>query len=280
MAQDQISIVKASGDIEAWDPKKLESSLQAVKAPKELIDEIIKHIEKDVADGMTTEHIYQHALLLLKRYDSPVAAEYSLKRAIILLGPSGFPFERFVSHILRAQGYQTKVGVMVQGACVTHEVDVVAEKDDERILVEAKFHNSPEIKSDVKVALYVKARFDDIQKRFEQTDEGERYNRAWLITNTRFSSQAITYGNCVGLSLTGWNHPANHTLQDLIRNTKTHPITCLTTLSVAQKNQLLTEGTVLCREVLDNPAKLMRIGLSSASIKSVIDEGLRLCPVE
>jgi len=279
MAEKKISIIKASGEIENWDPKKLVNSLRAVKAPKNLIDEILRHVEKDLRDGMTTNDIYEHAFLLLRRYDLPFAAEYSLKKAIMLLGPSGFPFERFISHILRAQGYTTKVGVMVRGECVTHEVDVVAEKDDERILVEAKFHNSPDIKSDVKVALYVKARFDDIHKRLSETDDGPRYNHAWLITNTNFTSQAIAYGTCAGLSLTGWNYPPKRTLQDLIRSTQTHPVTCLTTLTSAQKNILLSEGTVLCREVIENPTKLERIGLNKSRIKSVVEEGTRLCPI-
>ena len=274
-----ISIIKASGEKESWDPEKLEHSLLAVKAPLQLVQEIIAHVEKDLRDGIHTSDIYEHAFALLKRYDSPFAAEYSLKKAIMQLGPSGFPFEKFVANILRAQGYQTRVGVMVAGRCVSHEVDVVAEKNDERILVEAKFHNSPAIKSDIKVALYVHARFEDIRTRLETTDNGERYTHAWLITNTNFTSQAVTYGNCVGLAMTGWNHPKDRTLQDLIRSTQTHPITCLTTLSGPQKLQLLTSGTVLCRDVIDDPAKLARIGISNSGIDAVMKEGAMLCPL-
>ncbi len=271
--------MKASGEREFWDPQKLAHSLRAVAAPPHLVQEIISHVEKDLHDGMHTSDIYQHAFSLLHRYDSPFAAEYSLKKAITQFGPSGFPFEKFIAQILRAEGYHTQVGVMVSGRCVTHEVDVVAEKNDERILVEAKFHNSSAIKSDVKVALYVHARFQDIQSRLETLDRGERYTHAWLITNTNFTSQAIQYGTCVGLAMTGWNYPKARTLQDLIRSTKTHPITCLTTLSVAQKNQLLASGTVLCRDVVDDPQKLERIGVSRHSIEAVVREGTMLCPV-
>jgi hypothetical protein len=274
-----ISIRKASGEQEAWNPKKLEYSLRAVKAPEQLIHEIITHVEKDLRDGMRTSEIYQHAFALLKRYDSPFAAEYSLKKAIMQLGPSGFPFEKFIAQILMAQGYRTRVGVQVQGKCVTHEVDVIAEKDDERILVEAKFHNSPEIKSDVKVALYVHARFQDIQKRLVEEGGDEVYTHAWLITNTNFTSQAIQYGTCAGLAMTGWNHPRGHTLQDLIRNTQTHPITCLTTLSQQQKLQLLNSGTVLCRSVVDDPRTLEKIGMNKGRIDMVLKEGAMLCPV-
>src|SRR3972149_2770032 len=133
-----ISIIKASGERELWDSRKLERSLRAARAGEDLVREIVGHIEKDLRDGLRTSDIYAHAFSLLKRYDRPVAAQYSLRKAIAALGPSGFPFERFVAKILNAQGYRTKVGTIVRGFCVSHEVDVIAEKRDERILVEAK----------------------------------------------------------------------------------------------------------------------------------------------
>ncbi|KKU79075.1 MAG: ATP-cone domain protein [Parcubacteria group bacterium GW2011_GWA2_47_7] len=269
-----------TGEREPWDKTKLIRSLRAAKAPNELIQRIVTHIEKDLYDGMSTSDIYAHAFNLLKREHRPIAAEYSLKKAMLQLGPSGFPFERFVAHILTAQGYNTKVGVMVRGQCVTHEVDVVAEKNDERMLVEAKFHNSAAIRSDVKVALYVHARFQDIEKRFENEDGEGRYTHAWLITNTEFTSQAIQYGRCAGLALTGWNYPKGNTLQDLIQATKMHPLTCLTTLTDKHKLQLLQNGTVLCREVINNPLQLQRIGISKARISSILDEGRALCEIE
>ena len=278
MSLENVTIIKASGERELWDSQKLIRSLRAAKANDELVREITSHIEKDVEDGMRTNDIYEHAFALLKRYDRPVAAEYSLKKAILQLGPSGFPFERFVSKILEAQGYDTQVGVIVRGVCVEHEVDVVAEKPGERIVVEAKFHNSVEVKSDVKVALYVHARFQDIQKRFNVVDgEDPKYTRAWLITNTSFTSQAIQYGRCAGLALTGWNYPKGNTLQDLVQLTETHPVTCLTTLSDAQKNALLNEGIVLCHDIIRSPDVLEKIGMNKSSSAAVIAEGSGLC---
>lgn len=181
--------------------------------------------------------------------------------------------------MLKAQGFRTRVGVTIQGTCVEHEVDVIAEKNDERILVEAKFHNSPEIKSDVKVALYVAARFEDITKRLVREESHERFTHAWLITNTSFTSQAIKYGACAGLALTGWNYPAGRTLQDIVQETQTHPLTCLTTLTSAHKTQLLNEGIVLCQDIVKDPAPLTRMGISKARIASIVREGEQVCPV-
>jgi hypothetical protein len=146
-------------------------------------------------------------------------------------------------------------------------------------LVEAKFHNSPEIKSDVKVALYVAARFADIEKRLAREESHERFTHALLITNTSFTSQAIQYGTCASLALTGWNYPKGRTLQDLVQETQTHPITCLTTLTPAQKTQLLNDGVVLCQDIIKDTAPLARMGVSKARIASVVHEGEQVCPM-
>jgi hypothetical protein len=278
MSLENITIIKASGEREPWDSHKLERSLRAARANEDLIREITMHIEKDLQDGMRTSDIYEHAFALLQNYSRPVAAEYSLKKVIMQLGPSGFPFERFVAEILKAQGYTTEVGTMVQGSCVEHEVDVLAEKPGERIVVEAKFHNSVEVKSDVKVALYVHARFLDIEKRYRENDgETEMHIRPWLITNTSFTSQAIQYGRCAGLAMTGWNYPKGHTLQDLVQSTQTHPVTCLTTLSDTQKKSLLESGIVLCHQVVRSPSVLTDIGMNKPQINAVLEEGNALC---
>ncbi len=274
-----ITIIKASGEREPWNRDKLMSSLISSRAEPELATEIVDHVEKDLRDGMRTTDIYEHAFNLLSKYNRPIASQYSLKRAMLELGPSGFPFERFIAEILKVEGYRTQVGVMVEGQCVTHEVDVIAEEGGERILVEAKYHNSPDTKSDVKVALYVHARFEDIRKKIEESPKGgEVFTRPWLITNTSFTSQAIQYAQCVGLALTGWNYPKDRTFQDLVLRTQTHPISVLTTLSKSEKNQLLQKGVVLCRDIIDHTYHLESIGMKKHDIDRVIEEGTMLCP--
>lgn len=275
-----ISIIKSSGDREPWIPGKLERSLRAAGASPALVEEILRHVSHDLHDGMRTADIYRHAFGLLRRTDRPIAAQYSLKKAIMQLGPSGFPFERLVAHLLEAQGFRTAVGQIVNGMCITHEIDVIAEKEDERLIVEAKYHNDPAIKSDVKVALYVHARFMDVEKRFnaDQKNDGEIFHRAWLITNTNFTSQAIDYGRCAGLAMTGWNYPKGRTLQDLVQETQTHPITTLTMLTMPQKAALIDRGIILCKEIIADPSVLAEVGVTRGKTETILREALTLCP--
>ncbi|HLR91356.1 MAG TPA: hypothetical protein VK040_10390 [Balneolaceae bacterium] len=77
------------------------------------------------------------------------------------------------------------------------------------------------------------------------------YNNVY--TNTRFTSDAIQYGKCVGLLLTSWDYPRGNGLKDRIDKSGLHPLTALTTLTKAEKTKLLDEGIVLCKELHGNP---------------------------
>ena len=235
-----IQVKKASGDLEPFSEEKVIHSLQKAGMDQAVISKIVTDIKKELYEGISTQKIYSCIFELLKKEQSLSSGRYSLKKAIMDLGPTGFPFEKFVGELLKHNGYQVETGVHVSGRCVTHEIDVVAQKDTQRFMVECKFHNQPGTRSDVKVALYIKARFDDIKATF---------NQAWLVTNTKLTSDAIQYGACTGMQLVGWSYPASGSLQDLIERSGLHPVTCLTSLSQKQKQTLLSSDIVLCRDV-------------------------------
>jgi len=256
----EITIVKASGKHETFDPEKLRFSLLNSGASPEATEEVVMHLKPSLHTGMTTHDIYKHAFEILSKINKPVARSYSLRRAVMDLGPSGFPFEDFVAEILRAKGFECVTRQTVIGGCVPHEVDVVAYNDKKLIMIEAKFHNELGTKSDLKVVLYVKARFDDIKENvYAYGGKDRKVTGSWLVTNTKFSSTAIHYAVCKNLSLVGWNYPERGSLQDMIQEEKLHPVTCLTTLSSAQKKTLLTAGIVLCSNVKSNPEVLRRL---------------------
>ncbi|MBX4181510.1 YraN family protein, partial [Candidatus Parcubacteria bacterium] len=188
-------------------------------------------------------------------------------------GPSGFPFEDFVAEILKAQGYESLTRQVVLGGCVPHEVDVVAYNEKKLIMVEAKFHNELGIKSDLKVVLYVKARFDDLKENVYNYGGKDRpVTDNWLITNTKFSSTAIHYAECKNMTLIGWNYPEKGNLQDMIEEERLHPITCLTALSEDNKKTLLTNGVVLCSNIASNPDILKKVLGGGVDVEEVINE--------
>lgn len=278
--KDTAWVLKTSGEREAFSLTKLRRSLVRSGADKETIEMVISHILPELYDGMKTSAIYKHAFSLLKKLKYPVAIRYSLRRAVMELGPSGFPFEKFVAEVLRGKGYRAQTGVILPGFCVSHEVDVLMEKDDRHIFAECKFHNQQGIKTDVKVALYVYARFIDLQKGHDVHEKAlstTKIHEGWLITNTKLTRDAIAYANCIGLTVIGWDYPERGNLQDLILETGVHPLTFLSTLTASDKMNLLGQGVVMCQTLMDDPTSLRTLGFSDEKIKSVIHEANRVC---
>jgi hypothetical protein len=272
-------VVKGDGSTEEFDSAKLERSLRHAGADENTARDIASHLVAEIDDGMSTDLIYRHAFKLLRRDERVVAARYSMRRAILDLGPTGFPFEEFFGEVMRAKGYKTKTEVIVKGRCVEHEVDVVLEKDGKTIGAELKFHNTPGYKTDLKTALYVRARYWDIEWGAQDRKEKAGIDEGWLVTNTKFTSVAIEYAECAGIRLLGWNYPRGHGLADLIRETGVYPVTVLTGLSNAEKKRLMQEGVTLCTMVSEKPEALARAGISPKKIENIIAESKAVCGI-
>ena len=275
---EQMYITKANGDRELFDALKLLRSLTRSGAADKAAHKVVDHIVKELKDGMSTTYIYRHAFSLLRKIEEqPVAARYSLRRAILELGPTGFPFEDYIAEIFSGLGYKTATGQIVKGKCANHEVDMVAHKENRCIGAEIKFHNSLGIKTDLKVALYVHARFEDIKGNLCLQEGGSGKDEGWLITNTKFTKNAIAYGRCANLTLLGWNYPKKGNLSDLIKETVVYPITTLSTLTHTEKRALLGAGVVLCRNLGSDREILARAGVKASKIATVIAESQALC---
>ncbi|MEO8637631.1 MAG: ATP cone domain-containing protein [Candidatus Taylorbacteria bacterium] len=273
----KIRILKADGEKEFFDQEKLVNSLKRAGAHDELIREVVSHVQSELMDDMSTTDIYRHAFMLLEKQHRPSAARYSLRRALLGFGPSGFPFEDYVGEIFKARGWSVETGKIMKGHCVEHEVDVIAWKDDRLLFAEVKFHNEPGFKTDLKIALYVKARMEDLAKvSFFIGNKERRLTDGFLITNTKFTSSAIQYGSCTRLSMMGWNYPDKENLESVIEEEKLHPLTCLTTLTSSQKQELFTKGIVLCKTIVSNPSVLSFLQLGRKEEKDVLDEAKSL----
>jgi hypothetical protein len=276
--KEKVLIKKLDGTIEPFDEKKLYNSLKLSGASPKVTADIVSHIEAELTEGMTTSKIYKHAFNILKKKENTPAVRYSLKRAVMELGPTGFPLERFIGEILKVKGYKVKLGLTMEGACVPHEIDVLAEKDNELILIEAKFHNELKVKSDLKIALYVQARYQDLEKNNFSgfLKKGQKHN-CQIITNTGFTTNAVKYGKCVNMKMISWNQPTGQGLQDLIEETALHPLTCLTSLTSSEKNKVLNTGNVLCRDIKKDVQILTMAGIDKNKHKPVLDEIKKVC---
>jgi len=273
-----IDIVKYSGDKVKFSLDKLRSSLNRTGAKKKTVDHIIDTVRDELYQGISTKEIYNRAFAILKKEKSYFASKYKLKKAIYELGPTGFPFERFIGAILKYSGYKTEIGKTLNGKCVTHEIDVIAHKDHETNIIECKFHGDRGLNCNVKVPLYINSRYQDVKKHWNgNPDNGIKLSKGWVVTNTRFTKDALKYGKCVDLFLLSWDYPKNNGLKDRIDRLGLYPITVSTLMTNREKQFLLSRDVVLCRELIGDDFYLDHLGISEERKAKILNEIGLLC---
>jgi hypothetical protein len=266
-------INKADGSTEIFSPERLVISLERAGAGAHAAKHIAETITDTLVPGISSKEIYTRAFSLLRREARPVAARYALRRALLELGPSGHPFEDFISHLYRAEGWQVETRKIIKGKCVSHEVDFYASHKEQKefLAAELKYHNDPGYKTDLKVALYVKSRFDDIFA----CDESVRscpIDRGLLVTNTKFTSEAIAYAECSGVELLGWGYPVDNSLFMHMSRAKVYPITAITGFSRAEKRLLIEHNAIAVDEIVRDRRLLDILHLSSSRVGEILAE--------
>ncbi|MCA9359422.1 ATPase [Candidatus Nomurabacteria bacterium] len=275
-----ITITKADGSVEFFKIEKLRRSLRRAGASADEINDIVGEVSKTLYDGVQTQEIYRHAFALLRDSRPPAAARYSLRRALFNLGPTGFPFEKFLARLFQIDGYSTKTGITINGKCAPHEIDLAAYKESHSFVGEAKFHSRPGVKSDLQVAMYSYARLLDLKEAKVCADDVCGIREFWLITNTKFTSTAQHYGNCVGLKMLSWDFPKNNNLHDRIQRAGVYPVTVLQNLNSAQAETLIARDIILCRDIIEHESILRHLHLPKRKHEALLQEVRSLCGSE
>lgn len=278
MEKKEFEIIKSSGEKTMFSVDKLRNSLKSSGATHNLINEIVDQVMDELYPEITTREIYNRAFAMLKKAKSVYASKYKLKKAIYELGPTGFPFERFLAGILHYSGYETKVSEVLQGDCVSHEIDVLAIKNGTLNIIECKFHGEEGLNCNVKVPLYINSRYNDVKGPLHAKKERDYEDTSsWVVTNTRFTADALQYGKCVGLYLLSWDYPTGDGLKDRIDRLGLYPITVSTLLTNREKQFLLDRNVVLCRQLRQDLFYLDHLGVSNGRKEKIIKEMKSLC---
>lgn len=272
-----IDIIKSSGERVKFSLEKLRASLIRSGAESDVVSRILDTVRDELYQGISTKEIYNRAYALLKKEKRYYASKYKLKKAIYELGPTGFPFENFIGALLKYSGYETQVGQVLNGKCVPHEIDVVANKNGNTTIVECKFHSEEGRNCNVKVPLYIASRFKDVKEHWDTTSQQTKLNAGWVVTNTRFTKDALQFGNCIGLYLLSWDYPKDDGLKDRIDRLGLYPITVSTLLAKREKQFLLTRDVVLCRDLIDDAFYLDHLGISELRKSKILNEIKQLC---
>ena len=270
-------VTKADGTSEYFKVEKLRRSLRRAGATPQEVNEIVVDVSNTMTSGMNTQEIYRNAFTRLREHQAPAAARYSLRRALFGLGPTGFPFELFLGKLFETDGYKVQTGIIIPGKCAEHEIDVAAYRNDHSFVGEAKFHARPGIKSDLQVAMYSYARLLDLKENKICSEDICGIKEFWLITNTKFTSAAEKYAECVGVKLLSWDYPRHNNLHDRIERAKAYPITVLQSLTSSQIEALIARNINMCRDILEQPHALQHLHLSAKKLEAVMQEVTEIC---
>jgi len=273
-------VIKASGQPEEFNIQKLVDSLIHSGASEDIAWDIAREVESQIKPSMHTKHIYRIAKKMLRRYSRAADMRYSIKKAIYMLGPAGYQFEKYFAGILRAYGYSAETNRFLKGYCITHEVDIFAVRDDIGGVIECKYHSNGGNPTDIKIALYVYSRFMDIKKAYELNHENRvSIDKGWLVTNTRCTSDAIKYADCVGLKIVSWKYPDENSLERMIENKKLYPVTILSSIKKTSLDILFKHDIMLVRDIADTDEQsfIKQSGLDMFTARTLKREADELC---
>jgi hypothetical protein len=250
---------------EYFSERKYKASLKKSGLPWGKCSEIFNEVVPKLNDYFSTAELHNKTYRAILKRSQVFAANYDIKRAIYNLGPTGFPFEKLCGEMLKAKGYKVRVSVLKKGKLVKHEVDVIAEREDNSIYCECKFHNKKVRKNDIKIPLYVNSRYLDLK----EANPGETFQYA-IISNTEFTTDAIKYSEGEGLLLFSMNYPKQNSFIDLIRRYKVYPITVLKSLKSRTKKQLIKSGVIVIKQV--KLKQLLSFGMEEYEAEKVMQE--------
>ncbi len=271
-----MDVRKASGETEPYQPEKLKSSLERVGVPSSVAADVERGVTRRLKGGASTAALFERVRKALSEEHVAAAARYSLRSAIMELGPAGYYFEQYLARVLEAYGYETKTDQIVSGACTTHEIDVVAKKGNDCYLIEAKYHNRRGTKSDIKDIMYTYARGLDVKERASEPCD------VWLVTNTKLTAKAKQYAQCRSLKVTAWRYPEGASLERLIEDKALYPITVLAAAGGNAREKLAAHNVYFAYELagLDAEELARRFGLPSSAARTLSLQAKQLLNVK
>jgi len=193
------------------------------------------------------------------------------------LGPAGYYFEKWVGRLFEYAGYKTVTGQLLAGNAVSHEVDVVAQNDTEMLLIECKFRNTVDARISVTTPMYFLSRINDLQNlAFAFFGNERKFTSGWLVTNAYMTTDSIRFADYYNVNLLAWDYPRETSIKRRVDHAGLYPVTCLTTLTKAEKDKLLEHGCLLVKDILDEPAYLQALNLAARKARRIIQEAIEL----
>lgn len=270
-----IYVLNSRGEKEPFSFQKVYRSARRVGASGALAKKIAEIVELEAFPGIRTSEIFRKVERLLLRKAPKPALKFSLKKAMLKLGPTGFLFEKYIGEIFSRMGFRVKLNQDIPGFCCRHyEIDFLAEKDNLIYVGECKYRHLAGGKVHSDTALSNHARFLDIKKGNFLNGIKKFRVKSLLVTNAKFTTKAIDYSKCVGVELLGWRYPRRRGLEYLIESERLYPITILPSLKRNLADAFIQRRIMLAEDLLKIDARKFakRTGVSSKRLELLTRE--------
>jgi len=245
-----VFVIKFDGSKQVFEKGKIVRTCLRMHATIQQANDVANKIEKEAYDGITTKEILKKIFTHLQRYKPELKHQIDLRDAIAMLRPKP-DFEQFVSLLLKEYGYEMETNQIIPGKCVEHEIDAVARKNKETVLIEVKHHLQPHTYTGLSIFLEVQAKLEDLLDGYRIGRNRVNFNKVLVVCNTKISDHAERYAICRGIQHIGWRYPEKKSLEQMIEEKKFYPITFLKDLDMGTQVKLGDKGIVLLKQLVE-----------------------------
>jgi len=254
-----IRVRKADGRLEPYDRSKVvRTALHLGLDPGEA-ETVADEVSRRVYDGIPTSKVLS-IIHELARKSRPELEHIGDLREAISKMRSKPDFEEYIRLVLKAIGYLVEPGRVLEGRCVSHEIDGIAFMGDEVLVVEVKHHVNPHTYTGLDTVLQLWAALEDLREGYRLGLHHYAFSSAILACNTKISLHAERYARCKGIKYMGWKYPRAFALGDIVAKHRLYPITMLRFLSEEQVASLGNQGIVTLSQLVEyDPGELARL---------------------
>jgi len=250
-------VVKKEGNTEIFNSDKLCDSMVEIGASEDIAKQVCAIVSDHIEKETSTEEVFTKTHRYLSELEPGVAGLYALERGLSALGPSGFLFEQYVASLFDEMGYATRTNVYLDGEGVQHEIDVIATKGNSVFVIEAKYRNDYKIKTHINQVMYADARLEDIRRQARKKGDTRDYY-VWVVTNTRFTDNAMNYVRHRDVQLMGWDYPNYINLMKIVSQKDLYPVTVLPSITKSALNSFAKRGVVLAKSLRNYSAEKLQ----------------------
>ena len=243
-----LRVRKADGRLEQYDSSKVIRTALHLGLDRADAESLEKEISERIHDGIPTSEILSMIHELARKFRPELVHMRDLREAISALRPKP-DFEEYARIVLREAGYLVEPGRVLEGRCVSHEIDGIAFKGEEVFVIEVKHHQNHHAYTGLGTVLELWATLEDLREGYRLGFHPYAFTSAILVCNTKISLHAERYARCKGIMYMGWRYPRAFALSDIVSSKKIYPITMLRTLSSGMIERLGDRGIVTLNQL-------------------------------